>query len=52
MKMYTWWAFVRTGVGAFVKVTVQAPDAHTATVMLRNMYGGNLISDYAALQPD
>lgn len=48
--MYTWWAFVRTGVGTFIKVTVQADDCHTATVMLKNMYGSNLMTESAARQ--
>lgn len=48
--MQTWWAFVRTGVGGFIKVTVQAPDAWTATQILRNTYGSNLLTEYAALQ--
>lgn len=46
--MQTWWAFVRTDVGAFMKVTVQAPDNWTATQMLREIYGDKLISEAAA----
>jgi len=49
--MYTWWALVRTTVGGCIKVTVQADDAWTATQMLRNMYGSNLINEHAAKQP-
>lgn len=40
--MYKWWAFVKTGVGTFVKVTVYADNQYVATQMLRNMYGDNL----------
>jgi hypothetical protein len=48
--MYTWWAFVRTDVGAFMKVTVQADTQYNAMQMLRNMYGTNLCSE-AAMVP-
>jgi hypothetical protein len=47
--MHTYWAFVRTGVGAFIRVTVQADNPYTATQMLKAMYGNKLISDCASL---
>lgn len=40
--MYKWWAFVRTGLGTFIKVTIYADTQYQATEMLRNMYGDNL----------
>lgn len=43
--MNTYWAFVRTGVGAFIKVTVQAPNIYVAKEMLKSMYGDQLISN-------
>lgn len=45
--MYTWWAFVKTDVGAFMKVRVQADTQYEATEMLRGMYGYNLLSEAA-----
>ena len=47
--MHTYWAFVRTGVGAFIRVTVQADNPSTATQMLKAMYVDKLISDCASL---
>jgi len=47
--MYTWWAFVRTGVGGFIQVTVQAPTQYSAQQMLESMYGSNLSSNAALL---
>ena len=40
--MYKWWAFVRTGLGTFIKVTIYADNQYQATEMLRGMYGDNL----------
>ena len=37
--MYTYWAFVRTVVGGFMRVTVQADNPYNAYQMLRAMYG-------------
>ena len=45
--MYTWWAFVRTTVGGFMRVTVQAPNQYQAQQMLMSMYGEKLISEAA-----
>jgi hypothetical protein len=46
--MYTYWAFVRTVVGGFMRVTVQADNPYNAYQMLRAMYGNQLISEAAA----
>ena len=45
--MQTYWAFVRTGVGAFITVTVQAPSQYVAQQMLESTYGSNLSSQAA-----
>lgn len=45
--MVTWWAFVRTGSGAFMRVTVQAPTQWQAQEQLRAQYGNQLISEAA-----
>lgn len=45
--MYTWWAFVRTDLGAFMKVRIQADTQWEATEMLRATYGSNLLSEAA-----
>jgi hypothetical protein len=45
--MNNYWAFVRTVPGAFIKVTIQAPDSYQAFQMLKAMYGDQLISTYA-----
>lgn len=47
----TWWAFVRTDVGAFMKVEVDAPNAWQATQMFKSMYGNQLISESAGYDP-
>lgn len=46
--MHTYWAFVRTDVGAFTRVTIQADDPHNAYKLLKMLYGKNLISDFAS----
>lgn len=48
IDMYTYWAFVRTVVGGFMRVTVQADNPYNAYQMLRAMYGNQLISESAA----
>ena len=45
--MHTYWAFVRTGVGAFTRVTIQADNPHNAYKLLEMLYGENIISDFA-----
>ena len=35
----SWWFTYRTSTGAFIQVTVQAPDAYTAVQMARAQYG-------------
>jgi hypothetical protein len=45
--MNTYWAFVKTGVGSFIKVTVQADNAYVAGEILKNTYGNNLQSGHA-----
>ena len=45
--MKTYWAFVRTDVGCFMRVTVQADHPWNAKQMLLAMYGNNLISEAA-----
>jgi hypothetical protein len=42
LKVY--WAFVKTGVGGFIKVTVQADNPYVAGEMLKNTYGTNLMT--------
>ena len=43
-EMNTYWAFVKTGVGGTIKVTVQANNAYVAGEMLKNTYGTNLMT--------
>lgn len=43
--MHTYWAFVRTGIGAFMRVTVQADSPYNAYQMLKALYGDQLISE-------
>lgn len=45
--MHTYWAFVRTGIGAFMRVTVQADGPYNAYQMLKALYRDQLISDSA-----
>lgn len=40
MNMY--WAFVSIDKGAFIRVTVQAPNPYVAGEMLKAMYGDKL----------
>jgi len=40
----SFWAFVKTGEGSFIKVTVQAPNTYVAGEILKNTYGKNLQS--------
>ncbi len=47
MENYTWWANVSTGVGSFMRVTVQAPNQYQAQQMLKSLYGQQLISEAA-----
>lgn len=46
--MHTYWALVSTGIGAVMRVTVQADTPFNATQMLRAIYGDKLISDFAS----
>jgi hypothetical protein len=39
--MYTWWAFIDTTNGGFIKATVQANTPYEACEIMRNMYGNN-----------
>lgn len=48
--MYTYWAIVRTVVGGFMRVTVQADNAYNATQILKSLYGDKLISESAAAE--
>lgn len=48
--MYTWWGLVRTTVGGFMRVTVQADNAYQAQQMLKSMYGSELMTEGANLQ--
>jgi hypothetical protein len=43
-ELKTYWAFVKTGTGSFIKVTVQAPNPYVAGEILKNTYGQNLQS--------
>lgn len=45
--MHTYWAFVRTDVGAFTRVTIQADNPHNAYKLLKMLYGESLISQSA-----
>ena len=45
--MDTYWAFISVGVGATIRVTVQANSVYEATQMLKAMYGSQLISESA-----
>lgn len=47
--MNTYWALVRTTVGGYIRVTVQADNPYNAYVMLKSMYGDKLISESASL---
>lgn len=49
--MNSYWALVRTVVGGFIRVTVQASDPYSAYQMLKAQYGDKLISESAALVP-
>lgn len=50
--MNTYWALVSTGVGSFIRVTIQADNQWNATQMLKSMYGSQLISESAAPIPE
>jgi hypothetical protein len=43
-ELKTFWAHVKTGVGGFIKVTVQADNAYIAGEILKNTYGTNLMT--------
>lgn len=45
--MNTYWAFVRTGTGSFIKVYVNADNAYVAKEMLIGMYGDDLMTGAA-----
>lgn len=47
--MRTYWAFVSIGVGAFIRVTIQADNAFDAYQQLRIIYGSALMSNNANL---
>lgn len=47
--MTTYWALVRTVVGGFMRVTVQADNPYNAYQMLKAMYGDRLISEHASV---
>ena len=47
--VYNYWAFVSTGTGSFIKVTVQAPNSYIAEQMLKNTYGSNLMTGAAMI---
>jgi hypothetical protein len=47
--MNTYWAFVRTVPGSFMRVTVQADTPYNAYQMMKAMYGSLLISEYASV---
>jgi len=42
--MNTYWALVKTVVGGFMRVTVNSDSPYNATLMLKSMYGDNLLS--------
>ena len=46
--MKSFWVFVRTVPGAFIRVVVQADNSYNAYQMLKAMYGDQLISSYAS----
>lgn len=43
-ELKTFWAFVKTGVGGTIKVTVQAENSYIAGEILKNTYGTNLMT--------
>ena len=44
-KMYTWAFNIRpAGLGTMMQIRLQAPDAYTATVMAKSIYGDKLLS--------
>lgn len=47
--MKTWWGLVRTTTGGFMRVTVQATNAYEAQVMMKSMYGKDLLTEGANL---
>lgn len=47
--MNTYWAFVKTVPGSFIRVTVQADNSYNAYQMLLAMYGDRLLSEHASL---
>lgn len=46
--MNTYFAFVRTVPGAFIRVTINADNPYNAYQMLKAMYGSQLISEFAS----
>lgn len=48
----TYWAFVQTVVGGFIRVTVQAPNHFHANQQLQAQYGGKLLSEAALVSSD
>lgn len=44
MKTQRYWAFVRTGVGGFIRVEIEAENFFQAQTILKNTYGKNLQS--------
>lgn len=47
--MKSWWFFVRTGVGSFIKVIIQAENSYVAYEMAKAQYGSQLISSFASV---
>lgn len=47
--MKTYWFFVRTVPGSFIRVTLQADNPYNAYQMAKAMYKDQLISEFASL---
>lgn len=45
--MIRFWAIIRTGSGAQIRIYVMAPNQYIATEMLKAQYGANLLSTAA-----
>ncbi len=46
--MNTYWAFVQTVAGGFIRITVQADTSYSAYEIMKATYGNRLMSAYAA----
>lgn len=49
--MKSFWVFVRTVPGSFMRVVIQADNSYNAYQMAKAMYGNQLISSFASDVP-